>query len=372
MRYPLFGVVHEEAIERVAVEVLRSGQIASGPYVEKFRSTFAELVGNPLTVTVNDMSNAIAIALRLAGVGRGSEVVTSPFSCLSTNAPLGLSGATLRWADIDPDTASLNVESVRRLLNPNTRAVVLYHVAGYPGPAAELVALCRERGVVLIEDCDNALGATIDGVAVGQFAEYGVYSFYPNRQINAIDGGALTTRNPQDHDRALRLRKYGIDPVRFRDAQGEIDPDIDVPELGWAAVLSNLSSAIGFVQLPGLQGRLARTRANATRLRAQLRDLPGLTLVEPLPGADPAWWGVLALAQRRDALLDRLKADGVGASRLHHRNDGYSGFRAEAARLPGVDRFMEQVIALPCGWWLDGSEMDAIGALTRSHLPVHA
>ena len=370
--YPLFGVYHDELVEQAALEVLRSGQIASGAYVEKFRAAFAQRAGRPLTVTVNDMSNAVAIAMRLAGVTAGSEIITQAFSCLSSNAPLGLSGAAVRWADMDPETASVRVESVARLITPRTRAVLLYHVAGYPGPARELAALCREHGIALIEDCNNALGATIDGRQVGQFGDYAVHSFYPNRQINAIDGGALSVSTEEEYQRALRLRKYGIDPVRFRDAEGEIDPEVDVPELGWAAVLNNLSSAVGMAQMPGLDARLARTRANAVRLREALDGLPGIQTVEPLAGADPAWWAVLALAQRRDALLSRLKQRGVAASRLHFRNDRYTGFSAQPGGLPGVDRFMDEVIALPCGWWLTGQDINAIADEVRDALTVCA
>lgn len=372
MGYPLFGVFHDARVENIALEVLRSGQIASGVYVEQFRKAFSEHVGRPLTVTVNDMSNAVAIALRLAGVEPGTDIITQAFSCLSSNAPLGLSGATVRWADIDPLTAAVSVDSVAALMTPSTTAVLLYHVAGYPGPARELAALCRSRGVALIEDCNNALGATLDGVQVGQFGGYAVHSFYPNRQINAIDGGALSVSTDAEFQRALRLRKYGIDPVRFRDAEGEIDPMIDVPELGWAAILNNLSSAVGLVQMDGLSARLAATRANAIRLREWLGGLPGLQLVQPLPGADPAWWVVLALAEQRDRLLTRLKSRGVAASRLHFRNDLYRGFNAAATFLPGVDRFMDQVIALPCGWWLGASDIDRIGEEVRDALAVMA
>lgn len=372
MRYPLFGVYHDQSVEDAALAVLRSGQIASGAYVEQFRKAFAELVGRPLTVTVNDMSNAVAIALRLAGVVPGSEIITQAFSCLSSNAPLGLSGARVRWADMDPETASMTVQSVERLITPSTRAVLLYHVAGYPGPARELAQFCRSNGIALIEDCNNALGATLDGIPVGQFGDYAVHSFYPNRQINAIEGGALSVATEAEFERALKLRKYGIDPVRFRDAAGEIDPDVDVPELGWAAILNNLSSAVGLVQMPGLSARLAATRSNAQRLRAALHGLPGLRLVQPLSGADPAWWAVLVLADQRDTLLSELKRRGIAASRLHFRNDAYSGFNAERLSLPGTDRFMAEVIALPCGWWLSPAEMDSIGNEVRAALAVMA
>jgi len=372
MLYPLFGVYHDQSVEEAALSVLRSGQIASGAHVEQFRRAFADQVGRPLTVTVNDMSNAVAIALRLAGVEPGTEIITQAFSCLSSNAPLGLSGAKVRWADMNPDTATVSVDSVEALMTPSTRAVLLYHVAGYPGPAQEIAALCRSRGVALIEDCNNALGATLGGVQLGQFGDYAIHSFYPNRQINAIEGGALSVSTDAEFQRALKLRKYGIDPLRFRNSEGEIDPDVDVPELGWAAILNNLSSAVGLAQMSGLSARLAATRLNALHLRDLLNGVPGLQIVQPLAGADPAWWAVLVLAENRDRLLTQLKRRGVAASRLHFRNDAYSGFKARRAPLPGTDRFMAEVVALPCGWWLSPDDIDAISQEVRTALAVMA
>lgn len=357
---PLFGVVQNAAIEQVATEVLRSGMIASGPYVEKFTRAFGRLIGQSHVVTTNDMSSAMTIALRLAGVTPADEVITSPFSCMSTNAPIGASGATTVWADLDPATASLSVESVQALLTPRTRAVVLYHVAGYPGPSRAIADLCRAAGVALIEDCDNALGAEVDGGRVGDFGDFGIYSFYPNRQINGIDGGALSCRTAADFARASRLRRYGIDSSRFRDARGEIDPNCDVKELGYSASFNNLNSAIAYVQLNGLAARQARTVANANALTTGLTGLAGLKLVAPLAGACPVYWTLLTLVNHRDAVLERLKDAGIAVSRLHYRTDHYSGFRARSGSLVGVETFMAETLSLPCGWWLDDSEIDQI------------
>lgn len=366
--FKLFGVFNDPETESAVLDVLRSGQISAGIHVEAFRTAFGELIANSNIVTTNDVSAAMAIALRLAAIGPGDEVIVSPFSCLSSNAPIGISGATMVWADIDPQTASLSVASVRRLLSGRTRAVVLYHVAGYPGPADEVADLCQKAGIKLIEDCNNGLGATLDGRPLGGFGDLATYSFYPNRQINAIDGGAVACRADDDFRRAMLLRRYGIDSARFRDVRGEIDAALDVPELGWAATLSNLHSAFALALLPGLPDRQARTFANAERLRALLSGVPGLILVDPLPGAVPAYWAVLALVNQRDRLLEALKGSGVEVSMLHHRNDTYTGFAARRSSLPGVDRFMAEVIAFPCGWWLEPHDIDEIGAITRRAL----
>ena len=361
----LFHAAHSAEMESAAVDVLRSGQIASGPKVAEFEARFGDVIGRDHVVCTNDVTSALMLALHLAGVGHGDEVLTLAYSCMSSNAPIALLGAEAVWVDIDPESAAMSVEDFQRALSPRTKAAMLYHVAGYPGPAAQIAKLCKERGVVLIEDCNNALGATQSGVSVGQIGAYAVFSFYPNRQINAIDGGAIACPDDATARRARRLRRLGIDAASFRDPLGEIAPESDIAEIGWSASFNQLSAALGLAQLPLLEERLARARHNAQRLREQLGGLARLRPIAPRQGAVPAYWGFLTLAEGRDTLLGTLKRNGIHASRLHHRNDDYSGFGARRRALPGTDRFMSQVLALPCGWWLEDGQLDDLVGILR-------
>lgn len=358
------GALSPPAIE-AAQDVLRSGQIASGPKVASFERAFGELIDSPHVVTTNDMSNALMLALHLAGVGVGDDVLTLAFSCLSSNSPISHVGANAVWVDIVPDSASMSVKDLRRAITPRSKALMLYHVAGYPGPTNEILDLCRARGIVVIEDCNNALGARWHGKPVGRVGDYAVHSFYPNRQINAIEGGALTCPDEATAQRARSLRRFGIDAANFRDQLGEINANVDIPELGWSATFNQLNAAVGLAHLPELAEQSRRTRANAAFLRDAIRGLPGIRAVEALPGAEPAYWGFLILAERRDHLLSILKSHSVHASRLHQRNDSYSGFNAARRLLLGTGALMDQLLALPCGWWLSEVEMLRIAALLR-------
>jgi len=225
--------------------------------------------------------------------------------------------------------------------------------------------MCREHGIVVIEDCNNAMGALSQGQPVGMLGDYAVHSFYPNRQINAIEGGALTCPDEDSANRARRLRRFGIDALTFRDSMGEINASSDVPELGWSAALNQLNSAIGLAQLRDLAEKRRRTQANAALLRGAIQGLKDIKAVEPLPGAAPVYWAFLVLAEKRDSLLATLKAQLVHASRLHHRNDSYSGFASPNRRLLGTDALQAQILALPCGWWLDEAEMHRLVALVQ-------
>ena len=359
----LFNAYGDATTVAAALAVLRSGQIASGPKVAEFQQALKPWLGLPHSVTTSDMSSAMLLALHLCGVGAGDEVLSTAYTCMSSAAPIANLGARPCWVDIDPATGLLDPAGLRGRITARTKACVVYHAGGYPAAMPEIAAICREHGIALIEDCNTALGARLQDQAVGAWGDAAVYSFYPNRQLNSIEGGAVAWRDPAQAERAQRLRRFGIALNGFRDAIGEINPASDIAEVGWSAAMNQLSSAVALAQLPSLGARLQATRANAERLAERLTGLPGLTIVAPGAGAEPAYWGLLALAEHRDAVLVELKQQGVMASKLHHRIDGYSGFGAEPVDLPGTAAFLDRVLALPCGYWLDTTCVDRVATI---------
>lgn len=356
----LFNAYGDAFTEAAALAVLRSGQIASGPKVAEFQQALAPWVGLPHVVTTSDMSSAMLLALHLCGVRAGDEVLSPAYTCMSSAAPIANLGTRPRWVDVDADTGLLDPVALQARITPRTKACVVYHAAGYPAAMPEIAALCRDRGIALIEDCNTALGARLQGRNLGGWGDAAVHSFYPNRQVNGLEGGAVAFRDPTRAESAQRLRRFGIALSGFRDAIGEINPASDIAAVGWSAAMSQLNSAVALAQLPGLASRLQATQANARALTGQLADIAGIAVVQPAEGAEPAYWGLLVLVERRDAVLAELKRQGILASKLHHRIDTYSGFSAEPAELPGTAAFLDRVIALPCGYWLSTADIDRI------------
>jgi len=356
----LFHPVRLPEMEAAALEVLRSGQIASGPKVTALENAFSAVAGREHIVSTNDLTSAVLLALHLAGVRAGDEVATVAFSCLQSNSPIARLGARPVWIDIDPETMSMSVEDLAAKLVPSVKAVMVYHIAGYPSDTHRIAAMCSERGIPLIEDCNNALGATLNGHPVGTVGDFAVYSFYPNRQINGIDGGMLATPDATTAAHGTRLRRFGVDAISFRDARGEINPNSDVGEIGWSCALNNLNAAIALSQLNTLSERIERTKVTVTRLAAALAGLSQIRLVQPITGAISACWGFLVLSEYRDRMLKHLKAHGIKSSILHQRNDWYTGFGTLRADLPGTQLIMNQLLALPCGYWLTDAQLDEL------------
>ena len=364
----LFQPSYSALSEQAVLEVMRSGNIASGPAVELFEQQLGTLFGRQSVVCTSDMTHAMAIALFLAGVGRGDEVLTLAFSCMASNSAIHMVGATPIWVDVNPNTASISIPDLNQAITPRCKAVTMYHVAGYPGAAEEVAAFCKQRGIALIEDCNNAVGASLAGSAVGLHGDYAIYSFYPNRQINAFEGGAVVCPNTDKELIAKKLRRYGLDAATFRDALGEIDPKSSIPEIGFSASFSNLNATVGLSELNFLNSRLLRTQEIAGYMHSALSELAGLKLIKPIDGAVSSYWVLLALFEKRDILMEKLKRRGINCSKLHHRNDTYSGFSSEGRLLPGTDYFADHMLALPCGWWLTNDQVEALVSAIRYEL----
>lgn len=363
---PLFGVINLPEMEAIAIDVLRSGRIAGGDYVNRFEAGISQIVGRLDVVSTSDMTSAIFLALHLAGVKSGDEVLTTAFACLSTNSAIVQCGAVPAWVDVIPQTIEIDVPDLVSKFTDKTKAVILYHVAGYPGPAKEIAKICQQRGIALIEDCDNALFAYRDGMHVGSYGDFAVYSFYPNRQINATEGGALVCKSPAMAVRARKLRRFGIDAATFRNAVGEVNPISDIPEVGWAFTMNNLCAAVAWAQLPTAASRVSKARANVKRLSRTISDLAGIRLVPVPTNAQPAYWVLLLWVNNRDVVLREMKDQGVDVSSVHHRNDDYSGFKSKPRpNLPNTTYIQNHILAIPCGWWLTTRDLNAISVALR-------
>lgn len=352
----------ETALTTLAVP-LRLGQLAAGPAGGQLEDVIAARFPGRYAVAVSDMTHALVMALRLAGVRRGDQVLSLAFNCMSSNAAIGMIGADVAWVDVDPATATFDVDQARSRLTTRTKAVVVYHISGYPADLAQLRAFCDAHGLPLIEDANNAFGASVDGQPVGMLGDFSIFSLYANRQLNGIDGGILLCARPEDAAHARRLRRFGIDVARFRDVDGEIDPMLDIPEIGTSASLDNIHATLALDSITDVDDRIARSRRNAALLAGATSSLP-IVPIAVLPGAEPVYWTWLIRLNERDTVMRALKKRGIMCSKLHYPNHHYTGFRTtpgeSVQELPGTTTLQEEMLAIPCGWWIDDAAVAAI------------
>lgn len=363
---PLFDCRLSAEVLAALQEPFERGHLAAGPAVPQLEQAFAARYPERHAVAVGDMTHGLMMALQLAGVRPGDEVLSLAFNCMSSNSAIAMSGANVSWVDVDPVTATFDIEHAQAHVTSRTRAVVVYHVSGYPADLAQLRAFCDDQNLPLIEDANNAFGAVIDGKPIGSVGDFAVFSLYANRQINAIDGGILLCARAADADRARRLRRFGIDVARFRDSDGEIDAALDVSEIGTSSSLNNVNATIAAAGLADVDRRIARSRRNAAALTSATRNL-AVVPIFPLDRAEPAYWTWLIRLDERDGVMRALKAKGISCSRLHHPNNHYTAFHRINDDLPGTATLERELLAIPCGWWLDEAAIERIvAALTNA------
>lgn len=344
--------VTDQDIEAVA-EVLRGDYLTTGPAVTRFEDRLREATGARHAVALNSGTSALHAMYAAAGLGPGDEIVTSPLTfAASANAALYL-GATVKFADVRPDTGNISPEAVDAAIGPRTKLIVAVDYAGHPADYDALNDLAAARGVTLLADAAHSLGARYHGRAVGTLAAASMLSFHPVKPVTTAEGGAVVTDDEAIADYVARFRTHGVtrDPRRFhRDEGAWYYEQID---LGYNYRLSDVQAALGWSQLGRLADFIERRRQIAGRYCAELSDLEELQLPVVNPGVEPGWHlFVIRLpdAERRRRVFDRLRASGLGVQ-VHfipvYWHPYYQALGFEAGLCPNAEAFYERAISLP-------------------------
>lgn len=332
--------ISEEDIAAV-VAALRSDFLTQGPLIEAFEQRFAARVGARHAIAVNCATAALHLALRVADLGPGDRVVTSPITFVASANCAAYVGATPTFADVEAARPTLDPAAVAATWHPATRAVIGVDYAGYACDWPGLAAVARARGALLIADSCHAVGGAFHAggarhtIGSHPWADFTTFSFHPVKTMTTGEGGMLVTDRDDLAHRARLLRSHGIsrDPATWSDpASG---PDLlqergpwfyEMQELGWNYRLTDLQCALGLGQLDRLDTFLARRRAIVATYDAALADLPWLrrpSLRDPADAATASWhlYPVLlewrALGRTRTEVMHALRAAGVGSQVLY-------------------------------------------------------
>jgi perosamine synthetase len=303
---PLIGEEEKQAV----LEVLGSGQLAQGPRVAEFESAFAEFCGVKHAIATTSGTTALQVALMAHGIHEGDEVITSAFSFVASANTIRAVGAKPIFADIEHDYFTLDPESIREKLTPSTRALTVVHLYGQACDMDSIAQIAEEHGLAIIEDACQAHGAAYGGRVVGAHGT-ACYSFYPTKNMTTAEGGMITTNSDEIADRARMLRNHG-GSQRY---QHEV--------MGYNFRMTEMQAAIGFVQLKKLPGWNEIRRGNARMLDEGLEQVRGIATPKVRPGATHVFHQYTIRTKDRDALLEALKAQGIGFG-IHYPQPIYS------------------------------------------------
>lgn len=349
---------------RYVEEVLRSGWWGYGPVAHHLEGAFAAFCGGGVQVlAVSSCTAALHLALLAAGVGPGDEVIVPALTFVATVAAVAHTGATPRFADVDPETLSLLPESVERELSGKTRVILPVDFAGVPADLPALAQLAANRGITLIEDAAHAMGSLREGRRVGTLSPFTCFSFAPTKQIPSCSGGLLVYQDPVAEAKLRELSNLGlrVDTRQRSDACGA-GPANEVVRVGYRYRMDDVSAAIAVAQLEALATTNARRGELVARYRRHLEEIPGCEPINVPQSVEPSWYilPVRVPEARRDPLREHLASQGIDSS-VHYpsllEQPAFSGFPGHA---PVAARESRRLVSLPLSTTMTCADVDRV------------
>ena len=326
-------------IDEAVRSVLESGWFVLGKSVAAFETAFAEYCGAAFAIGVGNGTDALQLALMAGGIGPGDEVITAPNSATFTALAISGAGARPTFVDVDPSTYNLDPKKLADAITPRTRAIIPVHLFGQPAPMDPIMAIAKQRGVLVIEDAAQAHGATYKSRRVGTIGDLGCFSFYPSKNLGAYgDGGLVTTGSPELAERVRMLRHGG--------QKGRYDHRL----LGMNSRLDELQAAILLAKLPYLERWNERRRHIAALYTAILSDTELELPLEAESGSHVYHLYVIR-TPHRDALQSYLSDRGIETA-IHyptpiHLQEAYRWLGLGPGSFPVAESLASQIVSLP-------------------------
>ena len=345
-------IIGEEEIENV-VEVLKSGMIAQGPKVAEFEEKFAEWVGAKYGIAVNSGTAALHVALLSCGIGKGDEVITTPFTFIASGNSIAYTGAKPVFADIDLKTYTIDPNSIEDMITENTKAILPVQLYGQSADMDEINEIAKKHDLLVIEDAAQAHGATFKGNKVGSLGDMACFSFYPTKNMTTSEGGIITTDDEKLAENARMFRAHGASIRYHHDA------------IGYNFRMTDISAAIGLAQLNNIDMFNDKRIENAAYLNEGLKDVDGVVTPYCVPGSKHVYHQYTIRVEKgnRDEWVNSINECGVGTG-IHYPIPLYNqpiykelGFEGDC---PNAELAADNVISLPVHPSLTKEDLDLI------------
>lgn len=345
----------DEAEIEAVTAVLRSGVIAEGPRVAQFEQAFAEYIGVDHAVAVNSGTAALHVALMAHGIGKGDEVITSPFSFVATANSIVYTGAKPVFADIEPDTYIISPDQVHEMITSRTKAIMPVHLYGHAADMGAIMEIAEDHNLLVIEDACQAHGATYKGKKVGSFGT-GAFSFYPTKNMTTSEGGIITTDDPDIAARSRMLRAHGSKQRYLHEM------------IGYNFRMTDISAAIGIVQMGRLAEFTEKRRQNARKLASGLKGTKNLILPVEKDNCSHVYHQYTIRTPRRDSLRDTLQEKGIGTGTYYplcihqqplYKEMGYAG------SFPNSEKAAREVLSIPVHPGLSDADINTVIACIK-------
>lgn len=363
--------ITEDDIEAVTA-ILRGDWLTTGPAVTRFEADLAAHTGGTPAIAVTSGTAALHVAYAAAGIGPGDEVVTSPLTFVATAAAAALHGATVVFADVEPETANLDPAAAHAALTPRTKVIAAVDYAGHPAELDALRTLADSADALLLEDAAHSLGSSWHGRPIGSLADLTTFSFFATKNLTTAEGGAVATPSTDLLERARRFRNHGL----VREPRAQRHPEEggwhqEVHAFGLNYRLPDVLCALGSAQLLRLAAFKQRRAEIHARYDAAFADLDEVRTPVTREGADVMWhlYPLRVLDGRRRALFDHLRALGIGVQVNYipvYWHPVFEDLGYRRGLCPNAEQFYAEELSLPLFPDLTDTHVDRVIEAVRT------
>ncbi len=337
--------ITQKEIDAVA-DVMKSGILSIGPKVEKFEEKISKYVGVKHAIAVNSGTSGLHLLIKSYGIGKGDEVITTPFSFVASANSILFEGATPVFVDIDPKTLNLDTKKLEEKITPKTKAILPVDVFGHPVNIKEIREIAKAHGLTVIEDSCEAIGSEFNGIKCGSMADSAVFAFYPNKQITTGEGGVIVTNddNIADLCRSFRSQGRAITGLWLHHER-----------LGYNYRLSELHAALGVAQMERIDEIIEKRQKVADSYNSRLKNMDGVQLPYIDTDVTKMSWFVYVIKLDpkidRDRVMQYMLENGVGCrpyfTPIHLQPYFIKMFGYKEGDFPITEQISNSTIALP-------------------------
>ncbi len=350
-----------------AYDTILTNWVTQGPRVQEFEEKFATYTGAKYAVAVSNCTTALHLAMIVAGVKEGDEVICPSMSYIATANSITYVGALPVFAEVDPGTYNIDVKHAEKLITSKTKAILVVHQIGLPADIDAFKNLCDKHNLKLIEDAACAAGSSYKGKKIGSHSELICFSFHPRKVITTGDGGMITTNNEAYYNRLKLLRQHGMsvnDRVRHNSATVIIEDHL---EIGYNYRLTDIQAAVGIKQLERLDWIIAERRKIAEKYNTAFKNIKCITLPLEPEGYSTNWQSYALYLKadcpfKRNDLMQKLLDLGISTRRgvmTSHRETAYKNFKL-VSPLPVSEAASDNSIVIPLYVPMTNEEVDYV------------
>lgn len=364
MNVPLSLPDITQAEINAVVAVMESSHLSIGPRIQAFESEFVKQLGVKHAIAVNSGTSGLHCLVKAMGIGKGDEVITTPYSFVASTNCLLFEGATPVFVEIDPKTFNMDLNQVEAAITPRTKAILPVDVFGQPMDMEVVNAIAKKHNLLVLEDSCEALGSQYKGIKAGTYCDGAVFAFYPNKQITTAEGGMIVTNNDRIADLCRSYRSQGRAITGFW---------LEHERMGYNYRLSELHAALGEVQMHRLEEIVDMRQVVADKYSTKLEHLEGITIPWIRPEVNRMSWFVYVIQVspdiERDAVMEYLKTHGVNCrpyfTPIHVQPYIQEQFGLKAEDFPVSADIGRRSIALPFFNRISDDQIDHVVATLR-------